>query len=512
MTRILVTGAAGGIGRITCPFLREQGHVVVGFDRAEDPGCCDAYVQGGIDDALALRQAMAGCETVIHLAANPGTHSDFLTRLVVPNLIGPWRIYEAASELGVRRVVFASSINAVNGPVAKATLPAPESLEDPGNPYGLTKLWGEHAGRLFHQTRGLQVICARICRFIRSPHGFAWLRDHPEDTEPHTSPEDWKRFLLAALSTAAGFAVVHVQSLPRDGIWRLDYRGGLAAIGYQPKDAFPAGFPADWIGTPPYEKPTSSWPGWGAMQAAVPGRRVLITGAAGLIGRHVGAHLRNQGWITVGLDLRANPGGWPEWIDGSICDRATVDRAIAGCGSVIHLAASPSPETPFDRHLDANYRGLWTVLEAARDHGTKRVVLASSLHVLGGPERAFTPDGGHPISAYGLSKLFAERAGRLFHQLHGLDVIAMRIGWCSDHPGSLRTLLRRGCQGSYLSLRDAGLGFAAALGAPDRGFRIWHAHVDRMGLPEAQNEGWFASDRIEDDLAALEPGSPALRR
>src|SRR5690606_14135293 len=130
-----------------------------------------------------------------------------------------------------------------------------------------------------------------------------------------------------------------------------------------------------------------------------------------------------------------------------------------------------------------------------------QVVLASSLHALGGPGRAFDPQGGFPLSAYGLSKRFAEQAGLLFHQRHGMRVIALRIGWCSENPASLRDLLRLGYLDAYLSMRDACAGCEAALSARDVGFAIWHAHggLDKLPFP-VDNDRWRAKDHWPEGL------------
>jgi len=74
--KILVTGSAGGVGRIVSRELTEAGHTVRGFDRIATPSVDDSLV-GDILDSAAVLEAATGMDTLIHLAATPD-ESDFL--------------------------------------------------------------------------------------------------------------------------------------------------------------------------------------------------------------------------------------------------------------------------------------------------------------------------------------------------------------------------------------------------------------------------------------------------
>ena len=77
--RILVTGSAGNIGQAVAPVLVARGHEVRGFDRARTPGLADVVV-GDLTDREAVRKAVSGMDTVIHLGAEPD-EADFLSKL-----------------------------------------------------------------------------------------------------------------------------------------------------------------------------------------------------------------------------------------------------------------------------------------------------------------------------------------------------------------------------------------------------------------------------------------------
>src|SRR5438445_7587019 len=97
---VLVTGSAGRIGRAVVRELMARGHRVRGFDRLTTPGVAEAIV-GDITDAAAVRRAVAGVQTLIHLAATPDD-DDFLTQLAPNNIIGAYQNMEAARAARVR--------------------------------------------------------------------------------------------------------------------------------------------------------------------------------------------------------------------------------------------------------------------------------------------------------------------------------------------------------------------------------------------------------------------------
>ncbi|WP_268766034.1 NAD-dependent epimerase/dehydratase family protein [Knoellia sp. Soil729] len=110
-----------------------------------------------------------------------------------------------------------------------------------------------------------------------------------------------------------------------------------------------------------------------------------------------------------------------------------------GVDTVLHLAGEASPEADWDAVLAANIVGYRNVLEAAREAGVRRVVYASSNHAMGMYDRlqewpVYPHHLPRPDSLYGVSKVFGETLGRFYHDEHGLDVISLRIGWCSEDP------------------------------------------------------------------------------
>ena len=181
-------------------------------------------------------------------------------------------------------------------------------------------------------------------------------------------------------------------------------------------------------------------------------RAVLITGASGNLGAKLRTHLAGRYDLRLlDRDPRGDAAVFPA--DLSRWDAAWTDQ-FAGVDAVVHLAADPKADQTWPNLIGPNLDALINVFLAAAAHRVRRIVYASSNHVMGGyqdnPEPArLTSDlpprpgtryvaGGLPrdSTAYAACKLFGERLGKCFAEAHGLSVIAVRIGWV--RPGDNR--------------------------------------------------------------------------
>jgi uronate dehydrogenase len=181
-------------------------------------------------------------------------------------------------------------------------------------------------------------------------------------------------------------------------------------------------------------------------------KTVLITGAAGNLGAKLRRHLEGRYALRL-LDL--NPRGDAAILaaDLSRWDPRWVDQ-FHGTDAVVHLAADPTAHQTWARVIGPNLDAVVNVFQASVVAGVKRVVYASSNHVMGGykddPDLVpLTTDrpprpGTHYVvegetrdsTPYAAAKLFGERLGKCFAESHGLSVIAVRIGWV--RPGENR--------------------------------------------------------------------------
>lgn len=171
------------------------------------------------------------------------------------------------------------------------------------------------------------------------------------------------------------------------------------------------------------------------MTTAHPTEPILVTGAAGCIGAWVVANLVRRGVETVVLDrstdrrrlrllLDADEADAVRWIAGDIGNQETVDRALAetGAAAIIHLAALQVPFCKADPVAGArvNVLGQVNVFEAARRHGVRRLVYASSV-------AALAPEGAaHPATLYGVYKAADEGIAHIYAQDWDVPSIGLR--------------------------------------------------------------------------------------
>lgn len=167
--------------------------------------------------------------------------------------------------------------------------------------------------------------------------------------------------------------------------------------------------------------------------------RYLVTGGAGFIGGHIVELLVSEGhevvvfdnFSTGNMDNLCAVADKVRVVRGDVCSRDALDKAMTAVEHVIHQAAEISPvrsvEDPAFTNA-VNVDGTLNVLIAAKDHGVKRFVLASSCAIYGDtgtrPQKEdFLP---HPLSPYGASKIAAEYYLSVFHQIYGLETVRLR--------------------------------------------------------------------------------------
>ena len=164
--RCLVTGGAGFIGSNLVDALVLRGDEVRVLDDLStghrdnvDPQA--ELIEAEVSDAAAVRAAVAGCEVVFHQAAHRAVLRSVEDPLATDtaNVHGTLTVLDAAQQAGVRRVIYASSSSVYGG---AAERPTPETAPLlPRSPYAVTKLTGEHYGRVFSELHGLETVALR---------------------------------------------------------------------------------------------------------------------------------------------------------------------------------------------------------------------------------------------------------------------------------------------------------------------------------------------------------------
>jgi UDP-glucose 4-epimerase len=205
--RIAVTGALGRLGRYVVPALAP--HDVRPLDVAD----------ADLRDFDAVRTALRDFEVVVHLGGIDRSFATDDAATMGVNTMGTWNVFEAARQLGVRRVVHCSSVSvtgvdASNPHMPPLYLPIDEAHPlRPTDTYGLSKFCGERIAEAFSR-RGLEVIVIRPT-FVAFPEMAEFMvgKPGPEGrSEPtpymraYVSPEDCARgFAAAATVEYAGF-------------------------------------------------------------------------------------------------------------------------------------------------------------------------------------------------------------------------------------------------------------------------------------------------------------------
>ena len=248
MPNILITGAAGRLGRAMTAGLLEAGVAVRGYDLRAAPGI-DTVVGTLLDNDL-LKQAMANVDVLIHLAATPddsmyppGDSDNFESELLPNNVLGSYRVLEAARRAGVKRVMLASTGQVVDGhldtnntPVTANASYAPRFL------YACTKVFLEQLGRTYAEHFGMSVLAVRFGWCPRDAKQMAEIAADPEAQDVYLSPGDAGRFAVALVSTEhwPKFAPVYCTSLPVRHLL-YDLAPAKALTGFVPLDKWPTG-------------------------------------------------------------------------------------------------------------------------------------------------------------------------------------------------------------------------------------------------------------------------------
>ena len=231
--RILFTGPGGRVGRAVVPLLRER-YEVATFDLEADASDPLSFA-GDMQDIEVLKAAMANCVAVVHMAAT-SDDAPFPEPLVPNNVVGLYNVLEAARQAGVKRVVWASSVQAIGSAMRGRGEGAPpfsaEETPRPGNMYGVTKVWGETLGRYFFDKFEQEVVAIRIGAF--QPYDSDWLKEG-RAKDIWLSPRDAAQLFWRSIETpGVGFAIVHGTSrVPQE---RMSLQEARDILGYEPED------------------------------------------------------------------------------------------------------------------------------------------------------------------------------------------------------------------------------------------------------------------------------------
>jgi uronate dehydrogenase len=236
--------------------------------------------------------------------------------------------------------------------------------------------------------------------------------------------------------------------------------------------------------------------------------RVLVSGAAGSLGRVITVGLAGLGHEVVGLDLVPPPEGTPfRWHEADCADPDAVLAVFAEqrLDAVVHLAGVPE-EVSLPDELTSHVVTTAALLDAMVAHDVPRLVYASSNHAVGRTPRADGELTEHalprPDTYYGVAKVAAEALMRLFVDRHGIDAVSCRIGSFLEEPTSVRGLSTWLSHGDGLRMVEAALtapapGYAVLYGISANTRAWWDLEPGRRLGYEPQDDAEAYADRVE---------------
>ena len=209
---IVVTGAAGRLGRRVVQLLVDQGKEVLATDQSNAEDLPAKFVRCDLGDAKAVEDILKGAEAVVHMGAIPGPSRAEPREIFENNVACDFNVMMSAAELGLRRVVFSSSAFGMGwAHDGNAFVPLYLPLDEehpmmPFEPYGLTKQVGEDIGRMIARNSSTKVVSLRFTN-VALPEvqaEFPW---------PAPTPENPLTLVMWAYADARDVAEAHVLAL-----------------------------------------------------------------------------------------------------------------------------------------------------------------------------------------------------------------------------------------------------------------------------------------------------------
>ncbi|MEH6445787.1 MAG: NAD(P)-dependent oxidoreductase [Oceanospirillaceae bacterium] len=168
MKRILLTGAAGNLGKVLRVKLAGWADVLRLSDLSEitdataieEVQCCD------LGDKEAVMKLVEGCDGIIHLGGI-STENTF-DSILNGNIVGTYNLYEAARKYGIKRILFASSNHTIGFHERETKLDADSTMR-PDSLYGVSKCYGEMLASLYYDKYGIETARVRIGSCFEKP-------------------------------------------------------------------------------------------------------------------------------------------------------------------------------------------------------------------------------------------------------------------------------------------------------------------------------------------------------
>lgn len=226
LKKIVLTGAAGALGSALREPLAKLCDALLSIDIKDAPETLpnETWAVADCAEMDQVAPLVAGADMVVHFAAIPDERS--FEELLRPNFLSSYVVWEAAHRVGVRRVIYASSVHAVGMHETAAGIDT-DAPHRPDTFYGLSKCFSEDLARLYWEKRGLEAVCLRIFSATESPQ-------NPRALGTWLSRPDLVRMVEAAVTApTTGFCVVYgISANDRAPVSNAK----VSFLGYRPRD------------------------------------------------------------------------------------------------------------------------------------------------------------------------------------------------------------------------------------------------------------------------------------
>ena len=240
MKKILITGGTGDVGKSLCELLSKSGYEILSSARNLPEGWSYPFQTLDITDLDAFTEISKGVSVVVHLAGQREPDAGF-EDLLGPNIRGAYNAFEAALRAGVKRVIYASSVNVSNGPTEEQ--PIPDEVVCPSSLYGVSKAYGEATARYYSEIHDLSCISLRMGWTLPVAEAKKHLSDPPMDNlyarKVFLSAEDFTQLVKLVIEAPEDLKFGIFNALSDNRQKTLDISKAKAVLGYKPEhDSF----------------------------------------------------------------------------------------------------------------------------------------------------------------------------------------------------------------------------------------------------------------------------------
>jgi uronate dehydrogenase len=237
--KVMVTGAGGRIGRAFLDYVGDRYDLRLVDRNAERLAAFGAYetLVADMSDLASCQAACAGVDTVLHLAADPSPRAGFYESLLDNNIKAVYNIFRAAKDQGCRRVVYASSIQVMEGYPLDVQA-KPDTPIKPMNMYAVGKAFGEATAHYFAYAEGLSSIAVRVGAFEGNREWEDGVQPDGRTLSAFVGKRDLSHLFERCIEVEdLQFAIL--QAVSDNRFKRLDISSTRALVGYRPlEDAF----------------------------------------------------------------------------------------------------------------------------------------------------------------------------------------------------------------------------------------------------------------------------------